>query len=150
MTWPTYKFLWKRKSAAVESIGRKSISNFRGIKLFPFPPPPFHVRLRVIFQDSSAISGFCSRSELRDGRVRVAMPAEKLILSYIVKGFHRESCFLVREKCFQGRSLTPEGRPLHPERSEGCNRDPRGVKDRPRIHFCLTKKQLPRWNPFMI
>ena len=51
-----------------------------------------------------------------------------MVLSFIGTGFHRGSWFLLREKCFQGRSLPPEGRPLHPERSEGCNRDPRGVK----------------------
>ena len=51
-----------------------------------------------------------------------------MVLSYIGNGFHRGSWFLLREKCIQGRSLPPEGRLCSLERSEGCNRDPRGVK----------------------
>ena len=51
--------------------------------------------------------------------------------------------FFPAQKCFQGRALSPKGRPLHPERSEGCNRAPRGVKDRPRNKDKISNHVAP-------
>ena len=53
-----------------------------------------------------------------------------MVLSYIGNGFHRVGLY------------------YSPRFARGCKADPRGVKDRPWKHFSLSKKQLPRWNPF--
>ena len=64
-----------------------------------------------------------------------------MILSYIGKGCHRGSFFLLRQKCFQGRSLATPGSAF----TSRAKQRPKGHKDRQRTHLCLSrKKKLPR------
>ena len=88
------------------------------------------------------------RAELKTGTEKRSK--KRLGISYKIDTFlHRKRMsprkFFPAQKCFQGRALSPKGRPLHPERSEGCNRDPRGVKTAREIKI----KLVTMWRPLI-